>query len=377
MAGRGRARMRSIMLAGDVMTGRGIDQILEHPSDPQLYENFVKDARQYVQLAEAENGGVGKPSTDEYVWGDALAELDAFKPDVRLINLETSITADGTPWPGKGIHYRMHPKNIGCLKEAHIDICTLANNHVLDWGYSGLEETIDTLTSAGLLSPGAGRDSASAAAPAVIDLSENKRLLVYSYAHDSSGVPRSWAAGEKKAGVNLIPDLSNSTVERVCSEIHGARVPGDIVVLSIHWGGNWGYSIPAEHVAFAHAIVENAGVDVVHGHSSHHFLPFELYKGKLILYGCGDLINDYEGIGGHEEYRSELSLAYVPQLEDDGTFAELTMLPFKMMRFSLHRASLADARWIARTLNRKGLQFGTDVDVDSGGHLHSTLTAAR
>lgn len=65
-------------------------------------------------------------------------------PDFRIINLETSITTS-EDWAPKDIHYRMHPANIPCLTVAKVDCCVLANNHVLDWGRSGLVETLETL----------------------------------------------------------------------------------------------------------------------------------------------------------------------------------------------------------------------------------------
>src|SRR5688500_8791419 len=92
-----------VALCGDVMLGRGIDQILPHPCDPMLYgtAQFTKDARDYVRLAEAKNGPVPESREIDYVWGDALAVFEQFKADARLINLETAITAGGKPWPGK------------------------------------------------------------------------------------------------------------------------------------------------------------------------------------------------------------------------------------------------------------------------------------
>lgn len=114
------------------MTGRGIDQILPHPVDPRLYEPWVTDAREYVGLAERANGPVPRPVDFAYVWGDALAELDAAAPDLRIVNLETAVTRNDEPWLGKGINYRMHPENVACLAAARLDCCTLANNHVLD-----------------------------------------------------------------------------------------------------------------------------------------------------------------------------------------------------------------------------------------------------
>ena len=139
------------------MTGRGIDQILPYPSNPVIYEPYVKDAREYVRLAEEKNGVISKPVNFDYIWGDALFHLERLAPDLRIINLETSITTSEEYWRGKQINYRMNPKNTPCLTAAKIDCCSTANNHVLDWGYSGLEETLETLRKAGIKSSGAGK----------------------------------------------------------------------------------------------------------------------------------------------------------------------------------------------------------------------------
>jgi len=127
----------TLFLCGDVMLGRGIDQVLPRPCDPQLYESSVKSAVDYVMLATEVHGPIPRPAGVEYVWGDALGELERRQPDLRIINLETSITTYDVPDP-KGINYRMHPQHVDCLAAACIDCCVLANNHVLDWGQPGL-----------------------------------------------------------------------------------------------------------------------------------------------------------------------------------------------------------------------------------------------
>ena len=154
-----------LFLSGDVMTGRGIDQALPHPSGPQLHEPWVRDARDYVRLAEAANGPIPKPVDFDYIWGDALPELEARRPDVRIINLETSVTRSDEFAPGKEVHYRMSPDNIGCVATARPDVCVLANNHVLDFGRGGLAETLATLDRHGLAHAGAGRSAKEARAP--------------------------------------------------------------------------------------------------------------------------------------------------------------------------------------------------------------------
>jgi poly-gamma-glutamate synthesis protein (capsule biosynthesis protein) len=360
----------TLFLCGDVMTGRGIDQVLPHPGDPRIHESYLKNAQGYVALAEKAHGPIQKPVDDAYIWGDALQEWERVRPDVRVINLETSVTQSDDAWEGKGIHYRMNPQNVPCLTAARIDCCALANNHVLDWGYAGLAETLETLQGAGIRTAGAGRDLAEAEAPAVVDVAGKGRVLVYSYGSPTSGIPVLWAASVDRAGVNLLEDLSERAVQRVRRNVEAAARPGDVVVVSLHWGSNWGYDVPPEQAAFAHRLIDDAGVDVVHGHSSHHVKGIEVYQGRLILYGCGDLLNDYEGIRGYERFRGDLALMYFVTVDPaTGELIRLQMTPMQTRHLRANRASRRDARWLRDVLNREGKQLGTWVELDPDGTL--------
>ncbi|HUL42015.1 MAG TPA: CapA family protein, partial [Burkholderiales bacterium] len=297
------------------MTGRGIDQILPHPSKPHLFEPYVGLATDYVELAETASGAVKKPVDFAYVWGDALEEFERADPDVRIINLETAVTGSEDAWPGKGIHYRMNPANTPCLSAAKLDCCVLANNHVLDWGRSGLFETLDSLHQVKLHTAGAGRNQDEASAPACIEVRGRGRVLVFAFAMASSGVARGWAATEKQSGVNFLRDFSERAIDAIKRQVLSQKQKGDIAVFSVHWDENWGFSVSKEERMFAHRLIDEAGIDVVHGHSSHHVKGIEVYRERPIIYGCGDFLNDYEGIGGHEAYRSDLSLMYFPVVD--------------------------------------------------------------
>jgi len=359
-----------MFLCGDVMTGRGIDQILPCPSAPHLFEPYVNSALDYVALAERSVGPIAKPVDVAYVWGDALAELERLRPDARIVNLETAVTTSEDAWPGKSIHYRMHPENIACLSAAKIDCCVLANNHVLDWGYRGLAETLDVLHAAGIRTTGAGRDAAAAAAPAAISLPGGGRVLVLAYGMESAGVGAAWAAGKTRAGVSFLPDLSARSVEEIACSVCAVKGERDVVVASIHWGGNWGYDVSSDQHAFAHRLIDAAGVDVVHGHSSHHPMGIEVYRDKLILYGCGDLLNDYEGIGGYESFRADLTLMYFPTLDAaTGKLLHLGLTAMQIQRFRLRGAGDEDARWLAATLSREGGKLGTRVEREADNRL--------
>ena len=360
----------TIFMAGDVMTGRGIDQVLPHPGDPTLYEPYLKSARGYVQIAEELHGAINQPVDFAYLWGSALEELDQMSPDVRLINLETSVTQSNDYWKNKGIHYRMHPHNIPSLTTAKIDVCALANNHVLDWGYSGLTETLLSLKKANIKFAGAGRNLHDARVPAILRIQGKGRLIVFAYGLESSGIPFNWAAGENRSGLNLLSDLSGKSLHQIQEKVLSIKRQGDIVVVSIHWGSNWGYDIPRQQMLFAHRLIDAAGVDIIHGHSSHHVKGIEIYKGKLILYGCGDFLNDYEGIGGYEMFRGDLGLMYFATLDvSNGKLLGLQMTPTQIRQFKIHRAAKSDTRWLKDTLNREGAKFGTRVKLNAQNRL--------
>jgi len=142
----------TLWLAGDVMTGRGIDQVMAHPCSPELYEGWVRDAREYVKLAEK-------------------------------------------------VHGRMNPSHVHALKAAHLDVCSLANNHVLDWGIDGLRETLSALQAAGLHTAGAGQNRKAAEAPAMWRSPQGGRWLVFAWASADSGVPHSWQAMAQQPGI--------------------------------------------------------------------------------------------------------------------------------------------------------------------------------
>lgn len=245
------SRLITLCLCGDVMAGRGVDQVLPYPSDPRIDESYVTSALRYVELAEEVNGPIPRPVDFAYVWGDALAELERVAPDVRIINLETAVTKSDDCWHNKGINYRMHPENIPCITAVKIDCCMLANNHVLDWGYEGLAETLATLKKVQTKAAGAGHSVEEAEAPSVLEVAGKGRVIVFSLGAKTSGIPQAWTASAERSGVNLLPNLSGRTVRHIADRVRAVKKTRDIVVASIHWGDNWGYQIPREQTRFA------------------------------------------------------------------------------------------------------------------------------
>ncbi len=357
--------MTRLFLCGDVMIGRGIDQVMPRSVDPRLFEPYIDTAEAYVKLAVDANGPIPRPVAPAYVWGAALEAIDALEPDVRIVNLETAVTTSAVAWPGKEVLYRTHPANVDVLRAAQIDCCALANNHALDWGYPGLRETLDTVHEAGLATVGAGQDLAEAQAPISVN-GPDGRVIVVAFASTTSGTPIEWAACPDQPGVDVTDEWSDEIAQAIRTRLQGVKDHGDVVVASVHWGSNWGYEIPNEQRRLARELIDIGGVDVVHGHSSHHPRAIELYRGRLILYGCGDFITDYEGIAGYEAFRDDLVLAYFPNLDPTtGRTIRLDMIPFRLRRFRLTRPSEADATWLADTLDRQSRPFGLRVEIGS------------
>ncbi len=314
----------SLFLAGDVMTGRGIDDLLT----------------------------IADPSA---IWGDVLEELAHRSPDVRIGNLETAVTTSDTAWPNKRFRFRMHPDHTPCLVAAGFHCLTLANNHVLDWGYEGLAETLSALSRHGISTTGAGPDLGAASAPVALNLAKGRRVVVFAWAHPSSYTPKPWAATADRAGVNLLTNLDRRSIAAIKRQIDALRKRGDLIVASIHWGPNWGYEVAFRQRRFAHRLIDRAGVDVIYGHSSHHPMAVEIYRGRPILYGCGDLINDYGRRGETAPFRPEIAALYFLRMDARSrTLAELILVPMRIDDQCLRRASAADAQWLCNTLNRGG-----------------------
>jgi poly-gamma-glutamate synthesis protein (capsule biosynthesis protein) len=156
--------------------------------------------------------------------------------------------------------------------------------------------------------------------------------------------------------------LSDAGARAVIDRLAYDRRPGDITIVSIHWGPNWGYDVLDEERRFAHALIDDAGVAIVHGHSSHHPRSIEIYRDRLILYGCGDFLNDYEGVAGYEHYRGDLAAMYFVDVDAaSGALFGLTLVPLQIRNFQLQRPGNDDIGWLYRTLSAESGKLGTTL----------------
>lgn len=229
-----------------------------------------------------------KGTNSEYPWGNTLSVLK--QADLRICNLECVLSDSGSPWSAtpKMFHFRSDERNIAALKAAQINIVSIANNHVLDYGEEALLRMIDLLDSHKISHAGAGKDRAQASQPAICRVSR-KKIGFIAFTDNEPG----WEAQKNQPGIFYVPiEGGHSKVRDLLKQVQNLRQKVEFLIVSAHWGPNWGYEPPQEHVSLAHALID-AGADLIFGHSGHIFRGIEVYKKRPILYCAGDFIDDY------------------------------------------------------------------------------------
>ncbi len=323
MENQGTLQMK-LLFVGDVMLGRLVNAVLQ-----------------------------GKPPG--YPWGDTLSLFH--HADVRLCNLECVISDWGTPWSAtpKVFHFRSDAKNIATLKAASIDAVSLANNHTLDFEYEGLFHMMSNLDAAGIHYAGAGATITEASEAAIWEV-KGKKLGLIAFTDNEPG----WEATEEQPGLVYVPiTLKDKRAVKLLELVSKTKAVVDFLVVSAHWGSNWGYTPPAEHIPFAHALID-AGADVIFGHSGHVVRGIELYKGKPILYCTGDFLDDY---AVDERERNDQSFLFV--VETDGqAIVRLLLYPTVIEACQARRAKRNEREAIVTTMQRLCMQLNTTTIWD-------------
>jgi len=267
----------------------------------------------------------------EYPWGDTLPLLHS--ADYRICNLECVISDRGEPWSAyaKPFHFRSVAKNIAVLEAAHINAVSLANNHVLDYGYDALIQMLEILDRAGIVHSGAGFNLEEASRLATAEVCGRKMGLLAFTDNEPA-----WEATAHQPGIFYVPvDLSDPRAQALLEIVRKQKDAVDLLIVSAHWGGNWGYYPPRAHVELAHALVD-AGAGLIFGHSSHVFRGIEFYEGRPILYSTGNFVDDY--VVDRIE-RNDQSFIYVADI-DNGTSRRLNLYPTLIRRCQARRAGV-------------------------------------
>ncbi len=209
--------------------------------------------------------------------------------DLVLVNLECAITASSARWSGaaKAFYFGAPLQAIDALLDAGVDVVSLANNHVLDFGYKGFDDTLISLEGAGIGYAGAGRNIDEASKPACF---ERKGISFGMTAYCDH--QQDFSAGPASPGINYFDlDQENGFISRIRQDIE--KMKGiDWPILSLHWGPNR-VRHPSDHFRKLARQAIEMGYGMIFGHSAHVFHGVEIYRGKPIFYACGDLVDDY------------------------------------------------------------------------------------
>jgi poly-gamma-glutamate synthesis protein (capsule biosynthesis protein) len=303
----------------------------------------------------------------DFPWGDTLPVLA--QADIRFANLECVLADGGTPQPGKVFHFRSDVRNAAVLAAAAIDAVSLANNHVLDYGQDAFRETLPALDRSGILHAGAGPDLEAARRPVIRRVGPTAVGLIAFTDNQPD-----WEAGPGRPGVYYVPvderQRSDARVRDLLALVRRTKVRADLLVVSAHWGGNWGAEVPSAHRELGRALVD-AGADVVFGHSAHIFRGIELYRGRPLIYSAGDFIDDY---AVDPEERNDQSFIF--GLETSGSVpVRLQLHPTQVTGFQARLAG-QNSLQIATRMQELSHQLGTrsnwsedtavlDIPVDS------------
>lgn len=311
-----------LLFVGDVMLGRLVNQVLRR-----------------------------RPPS--YPWGDTLPILR--EADLRICNLECVIAEDGQPWrpATKAFHFRTDARNVEVLKAARIDAVSLANNHILDFGCDAMSEALTILDGAVICHAGAGADIREASAPAILTVGQKKIALIACTDNEPD-----WEATPGKPGTFYVPtDLNDRRATRLLQLVRQTRETVDLLIAALHWGPNWGYRPPPEHVAFGRALVD-AGADIVFGHSPHVFRAVELYSGGVIMYSVGNFIDDY---AVDEIERNDRSFIFIVETAEDKV-TSLRLYPTVIRDFQARKARGREAEDIATKMKRLCTEYGTRAE---------------
>ena len=286
----------------------------------------------------------------EFPWGDTLPLLR--RADVLVGNHEFVLAADGRPGPRKTFHFRADPSAVASLETAGFALVSVANNHVLDFGVESALASLATLERSGIRFAGAGPDLDAARALAVV---EHGGLSIGMIAFTDN--EPTWAAGPGTPGVHHAPvDPRDPRALALLDAVVRARPHVDLLIVSAHWGGNWGVDVPRAHRRFAIALVE-AGADVVFGHSPHIVRGIELVRGRPVIHSAGDFVDDYAVDPVERNDRS-----FVFELRTEGaTPVELRLHPTEIDRCRV-RLARRSARDAADEMARRCAALGTRAD---------------
>lgn len=273
--------------------------------------------------------------------------------DLAIVNLECALTSSHARWQGapKAFYFSAPQAALGTLRDAGIDMVSVANNHTLDFGVAGLIDTLALLDQAGIARAGAGRTLDEALRPAMVERNGLRFGMAAFCDHQED-----FAAAVDRPGIAWLDLEDEEAAQRAfaaaLSPMQAQSV--DWPILSLHWGPNMVWRPSARFRRLAHAAVD-MGWRLVFGHSAHVFHGIELYGGCPILYAAGDLVDDY---WVDPDFRNDHQFLF--ELEVDArALRRLTLHPLLISNCRVCPAGGEHADWAMTRMETLCAELGT------------------
>lgn len=233
--------------------------------------------------------------------------------DYAIVNFECPVGCDSfNPIKKCGPNLKCNRNAVEAVKWAGFDCCTLANNHILDYGADGLRETVKCCTDAGLETVGVGDNMYEASKILYKEINGQILAVINCCEHEFS------IATEIKAGANPLNPVQQFYA------IREARQKADIVLVVVH-GGHEYHQLPSPRMVSLYRYFVDCGADAVVNHHQHCYSGFEEYNGKPIFYGLGNLCFDSISKKVHEIW----NYGYMVKMCFEGGCVSCEIVPYE------------------------------------------------
>ena len=229
----------------------------------------------------------GLPVLSDRLLADPMHVLAPIEPvlasaDLSMVNLETAITTRGDPVAGKNFHFRSPPASFAALRAAGVDVVNMANNHALDYGPVGMQDTFDAIKASRLPVVGIGHNAAEAYRP-YRTVVKGQRIAIFG-ALDwlEPGLIPAWSATETQPGVAFSIDRT-----RLVAAVRAVRSDVDTLVVFLHWGTEQTHCASREQQDLAQTLLA-AGADIIVGSHAHRVFGAGRVGTSLVAYGLGN-----------------------------------------------------------------------------------------
>jgi len=204
--------------------------------------------------------------------------------DLAVVNLETAITTRGTKPPSKQYAFRAPPSAFDALRAGGVDVASMANNHGMDYGRQGLEDSLDAAAAEGLPVVGIGRNADEAYRPFLREVKGQRIAVLGATQVLDDDLRAAWTATDSQPGL-----ASAKEVDRLTAAVRAARAQADTVVVFLHWGTE-GQTCPNQaQPVLARALAE-AGADVIVGGHAHRLQGAGRLGSAFVAYGLGNFV---------------------------------------------------------------------------------------